>query len=94
MPGIKKVKISSQKQIRIPTEYFERYGFADEARVSPTEHGIELRPPVEISNQGTALLEELIEQGLEGDKLVKEFRKRAKSLEASRTEYASISLEE
>lgn|GEM_PF-6177697 len=76
--GHRRMKISSQLQIRIPADLYERYGFGSEAIVVPTEAGIELRPVADAADRGADLLQQLLDEGKSGEELVEEFRKRAK----------------
>ncbi len=73
----KRVKISSQLQVRIPAELYDRYGFGTEAECVPTETGVEFRPLKTAVEQSTDLLEQLVAEGYTGDDLIEEFRNRA-----------------
>ena len=73
--GPKVVKISSKRQITIPAEAYQACGFADYALVTLTSGGIEVRPvDVEEERLDVRILASLVEQGLEGEELVREFK--------------------
>ncbi len=74
----RRMKISSQLQIRIPADLYQRYGFGSEAIVVPTDTGIELRPVADAADCSADLLQQLLDEGKTGEELVAEFRKRAK----------------
>ena len=75
--GTRKAKISSQMQVRIPRDLYERYGFGNEAEVVATVTGVEFRPIKTESERCADLLEQLVEQGLSGEELVERFRSEA-----------------
>ena len=83
----RKVKISSQMQVRIPIDWYEDYGFGKEALCVATETGIEFRPIKNAAEQCGDLLEELIAQGLSGDELVARFREQA-STKTAKIDYS------
>ncbi len=72
--GTRKAKISSQMQVRIPRDLYERYGFGNEAEVVATATGVEFRPIKTETERCADLLEQLVEQGLSGEELVERFR--------------------
>ena len=72
--GTRRAKISSQMQVRIPRDLYERYGFGSEAEVVATETGVEFRPVKTESERCADLLEQLVSQGLSGEELVRRFR--------------------
>lgn len=67
-------KISTQLQVRLPRDLYERYGFGAEAEVVATDTGIEFRPLKTESEKCADLLEQLIREGLEGEELIARFR--------------------
>ena len=67
-------KISSQLQVRIPRDLYERYGFGPEAEIVATTTGIEFRPIKTESEKCADLLERLVSEGLSGEELVERFR--------------------
>ena len=84
-------KISSQMQVRIPRDLFERYGFGSEAEIVATATGVEFRPAKSAGDRCADLLESLVGEGLSGDELVERFRSEANSA-ASSISYASVEL--
>ena len=72
--GSRKAKISSQMQVRIPRDLYDRYGFGSEAEVVATATGGEFRPVKTEAERCADLLEQLVEQGLSGEELVERFR--------------------
>lgn len=76
MPPASRVRVSSQMQVRIPVELYQRYGFTREAWCVPTEHGVEFRPVHGAAQESTNILQELVAQGLTGEELVKTFKSR------------------
>ena len=93
MPEKKKrrVKVSSQMQVRIPADLFAEYGFGSEALVVPTKHGVEFRPVKSAAAQSTDLLASLVAEGLEGDELVAAFKEQA-AQNLSEISYSTIDL--
>ena len=73
----KRVKISSQLQVRIPAELYDRYGFGTEAECVPTETGVEFRPLKTAVEQSTDLLEPVGAEGYTADALAAGVRSRA-----------------
>lgn len=72
--GSRRAKISSQMQVRIPRDLYERYGFGSEAEVVATATGVEFRPIKTEGERCADLLEQLVSQGLSGEELVQRFR--------------------
>jgi len=71
---IKRVKISSQRQINIPKDFYESLDLGDEAFVEFTGEEIIIRPATEeIVDFSTDILTDLVKQGYSGDNLIKEF---------------------
>lgn len=74
----KTVRISSKRQITIPQKFFTELGFADEAECIVRGNELVIRP-VRINSDGAfaeQILAELVAEGLSGDELLTEFRKR------------------
>lgn len=72
----KRVKISAQLQVRIPSELYNRYGFGNEAECVATPTGVEFRPLKSAAEQSADLLQQLVAGGYSGDDLIEEFRLR------------------
>ena len=79
-------KVSSQLQVRIPRDLYDRYGFSEQAQWVPAEGGILLRPVKTEGERCADLLEELVREGFEGEELVVRFRMSATS---AAVEYSS-----
>ena len=86
--SIRRAKISSQMQVRIPRDLSERYGFGNEAEVVATATGVEFRPVKTESERCADLLEQLVGQGLSGEELVRRFR-RESTQQGTDVEYQS-----
>ena len=71
---IRKVKVSSQMQVRIPADLYAKFGFGSEAICVETETGVEFRPAKSAAEQDADILKELLDSGLEGEKLLEAFR--------------------
>ena len=80
---VRKAKISSQMQVRIPRDLYEKYGFDTEAEVVETETGVEFRPIKSASARYAELLEDLVEQGLDGEELIARFKEQSKDVDTS-----------
>ena len=94
MPASEKpriAKVSSQMQVRIPRDLFERYGFGTEAEVVATPTGVEFRPVKSAGDRCADLLESLVGEGLTGAELVERFRSEASSA-APTVSYSSVEL--
>lgn len=80
------VKISSKRQITIPSQWYKAMDFGDYALCTWTENGLLLQPlDVSTSNTTANLLRHLIALGYEGDELVDQYEALSQ---------ASLSLEE
>lgn len=87
------IKISSKRQITIPAQWYREAGFGDYALCTWTDDGILLQP-VDVDDEGVAVsvLRSLVNEGLEGEDLIEEYRRelarvtsvRAKIAEAER----------
>lgn len=70
------IKISSKKQITIPQAYFEKIGFSEHAECILRDNELVVRPlRVDSDDYSDLILEDLIQQGLNGEQLLSEFRK-------------------
>ena len=74
----KVVSITSKRQITIPQKFYQRLGFTDQAECFVRGNELVLRPARTISGGEFAevILQELIGEGLSGDDLLEEFKKR------------------
>ncbi|MEK6453388.1 AbrB/MazE/SpoVT family DNA-binding domain-containing protein [Caldifermentibacillus hisashii] len=72
----KRVKVSKQRQITIPKEYYEALNLTDEAMVEFTGNEIIIRPAEqEYVDFSSDILKDLVSQGYEGDELIVMFDK-------------------
>lgn len=70
----KRVKVSKQRQISIPKEYYEKLNFEDEAIVELTDLGIIVRPAkTENVDLSEYILKDLIKMGYKEDELLNKF---------------------
>ncbi|MEL3963129.1 AbrB/MazE/SpoVT family DNA-binding domain-containing protein [Lysinibacillus endophyticus] len=76
----KKVKVSKQRQMTIPKEYFDALQMQDEVTVELVEGGILIKPVHKLP-EGFAeqLLESLVEKGFSGQELVEKFKEATQS---------------
>lgn len=73
----KRVSISSQRQVTIPTRFYKSLGFTDEAECLVRGQELVLRPVKrEQRRSPEEILSELIAEGLSGNDLMEEFRRR------------------
>lgn len=74
----KVVSISSKRQITIPQKFFTLLGFASEAECLVRGNELVIRPAKQSAGGEFAenILADLIAQGLSGDKLLSEFKKK------------------
>jgi hypothetical protein len=72
------VSISSKRQITIPQKFFQALHFELEAECELHDNEIIIRPVKTVYDSGFAeqILEELISDGLSGNELLAEFKKR------------------
>lgn len=82
-------KISAQMQVRIPRDLFDQYGFGSQAEVVATKTGVEFRPIKSESEKCADLLENLVDEGLAGEELVRRFREQAGE-KAAAVEYSLV----
>ena len=74
----KVLSISSKRQITIPQKFYQTLGFGDEAECIVRGDELVIRP-IKTATGGEfaeQILSELIEEGLSGEALLREFRKR------------------
>ena len=79
---IKKLSISSKRQITIPLKFFTTLGFDDEAECTVRGNELVIRP---VRNNGGGefaeqILEDLVAQGYEGKELVAKFKAMQKKI--------------
>lgn len=68
------VKISSKRQITIPSKFYEAGGFDEYALCTWTENGLLLQPlKVNDEDNSVAILRQLVAEGYEGDVLVDKY---------------------
>ena len=74
----KVLSISSKRQITIPQKFYQTLGFGDEAECIVRGDELVIRPIKTAAGGEFAeqILSELIEEGLSGEALLREFRKR------------------
>ena len=72
------LSISSKRQITIPQKFYQSLGFGDEAECIVRGNELVIRPIKTVSGGEFAeqILSELIKEGLSGEMLLKEFKKR------------------
>lgn len=75
----RRVKISSQMQVRIPSEFYQAFGFGTEAICVATKTGVEYRPVRNAIEESADIIRELADKGLSGDELADEYVKLAES---------------
>lgn len=68
------VKISSKRQITIPSKFYEAGGFDKYALCTWTENGLLLQPlKVNDEDNSVTILRQLVAEGYEGDELVDKY---------------------
>ncbi len=68
------VKISSKRQITIPSKFYEAGGFGEYALCTWTENGLLLQPlKVNDEDNSVTILRQLVAEGYEGDELVDKY---------------------
>ena len=87
---VKKISVSSKKQITIPKEYFDVLQIGKEVEMELVDGGLFIRPIYgQRDDFSDLILVDLVKEGYSGDKLVEEFR-----LRKSRIPYAVNALVE
>lgn len=73
--NIKRVKVSSQRQISIPKEFYDSLNISDEAYIEFTGKSIIIRPiTAEVVDFSEYILRDLINEGYTGEKLITKFK--------------------
>ena len=68
------VKISSKRQITIPSKFYEAGGFDEYALCTWTENGLLLQPlKVNDEDNSVTILRQLVAEGCEGDELIDKY---------------------
>lgn len=68
------VKISSKRQITIPSKFYEAGGFDEYALCTWTENGLLLQPlKVNDEDNSVTILRQLVAEGYEGDELIDKY---------------------
>lgn len=71
---VRRVKVSKQRQINIPKDFYDALNFTDEAIVEFTGKEIIIRPAeYEIVDFSADILKDLVSQGYSGEELVQKF---------------------
>ncbi|MBP1970324.1 bifunctional DNA-binding transcriptional regulator/antitoxin component of YhaV-PrlF toxin-antitoxin module [Virgibacillus natechei] len=71
---VRRVKVSKQRQISIPRDFYDALDLDDEAIVEYTGKEIVIRPAVfEDVDFSEDILKDLVKQGYSGDELIEEF---------------------
>lgn len=71
----KKIKVSAQRHLVIPKEYYDALQISEEVTIELYEGHLVIKPVVKVSEDFTEnLLEELIAAGLSGEELVAKFK--------------------
>ncbi|WP_342399415.1 AbrB/MazE/SpoVT family DNA-binding domain-containing protein [Weizmannia sp. FSL W8-0676] len=71
----RRVKISKQRQITIPKDFYDALNFSDEAFVEYNGKEIVIRPAGdEVVDFSEDILQDLIAKGLSGEELLEQFR--------------------
>lgn len=72
----KRIKVSTQRQITIPKEFYDAVHLHDEAIIELRGNEIIIRTaPKETTDFSTDILKDLMARGLEGDELLAEFER-------------------
>lgn len=73
---VRRVKISKQRQINIPKEFYEALGLEDEALIEFTGKELTIKPAEsEVVDFSGDILKDLVNQGFEGQDLLEEFHR-------------------
>lgn len=71
----KKIKISGQRHLVIPKEYYDALGIGEEVTIELHEGQLVIKPVVKVDEDfAENLLEELIAAGFNGEELVAKFK--------------------
>src|SRR5690625_5069312 len=72
----KRVKVSKQRQISIPKDFYDQLNFSDEALVEISNNALIIRPAQnENVDFSEYILQDLIAKGLSGTELLEKFKK-------------------
>ena len=70
------IRVSPKKQITIPQKFYEKLNLGDEVECILRENELVIRPLVKATDDfADLILRDLVNQGLTGDELIKEFQK-------------------
>lgn len=85
LPQRKTIRVTGKRQITIPQKFFEALGFGSEAVCELEEDRIVLRPSREGADGEFAdlILEDLIDRGLSGQKLLKAFKEEQRKMRSA-----------
>ena len=71
---MKTINVSNKRQITIPKQYFDEFGFGTEAECISTENGILIRPKKNNEYDfSEEILKDLLSQGYKSDALLQKF---------------------
>lgn len=71
----KKIKVSAQRHLTIPKEFYEALNIGEEVTIELHENQLVIKPVVKVDKDfAENLLEELIAAGLSGEELVAKFK--------------------
>lgn len=74
---VKRIAVSSKRQISIPKDFYEQLGIGSEVVVELYNNQMVIKPvKEEVGDFSSMILKELIEEGYEGDDLLEEFENR------------------
>lgn len=76
----KKVKVSKQRQMTIPKEFFDALHMQEEVTVELVEGGLLIKPVHKLPDDfAEQILESLVAKGLSGQELVEKFKEATQS---------------
>lgn len=77
----RRVKVSKQRQISIPKDFYEKLNFEDEALIEISNSVLIIRPAkTESVDLSEYILRDLVSEGYEGQKLIEKFMEIKKGL--------------
>ncbi len=81
----KRISVSSKRQITIPLEFYKALNIQNEVECVMKNGSIIIRPIIDTSQDNFAdlILEDLIKEGYEGEKLLEQFIKRKAEIKES-----------
>lgn len=72
----KTIKVSAQRHLVIPKEYYEALGIGEEVTIELHDGQLVIKPVIKVSEDfAENLLEELVAAGFNGEELVTKFKK-------------------